>query len=183
MFTKKDQKKLRKQVAEYDIVETEENIPEPVRRPLVKIQKSAVIFTVADIYKYKAECNKLIAESEGIIKQIEKTKAEQLERLEKYNDKFGINCVFVFSGDDFSQIKDLLTPENFAELIEANDLVRYLKWFEQNIKNHQDTILHYKAEVERYDEELETINKQLGIGTQQLAYEAEQIVKNSQPNK
>lgn len=182
MFTKKDQKKLRKQIAEYDLVESE-FIAEPVRRPLVKIQKSAIIFTIADVYKYRAECEKEIRDSEAIIKKIEDTKKEQLERLEKYNEKYKINFMMVFSTDDYKQVTSIITPENFAEIIEANDLVRYMKGFEMQIKQKQDTIDHYKAEIERYNEEIAIIDEQFGIGKEQLAYETEQILKNSQPNK
>ena len=173
MITNEKLKKLDSAKFEYDFIESEEL--EPVKKPLAKIGKTANIFTLYDLHKYIAQCKKDRDDVQKIIDDVEKTRTEQLSRLEEYDTLFGIDCLSIFTNDEFTYLSDVLTPENFAKLIEAYDIVRYQKGFKDQIVKHEERVVYYNTEIERYQEEIDNINAVLNIGKDQFIYEAQKM--------
>lgn len=173
MITNAKLKKLNDVKFEYDFIESEEL--EPVRKPIAKIGKTASIFTLYDLHKYIAQCKKDRDDIQKILDNVEKMRTEQLARLEEYDTLFGIDCLSIFTNDEFTYLSDVLTPENFAKLIEAYDIVRYQKGFKDQIVKHEERVVYYNTEIERYQEEIDIINWILNIGKDQFQYEAQKI--------
>lgn len=178
MFTQKDADKLKLGKVEYDFKETEEEIEQPILKPLVKISKQAVPFTMEDIYKYKNQMASERGKAEGVKTQLLKTLAEQEERLKPYTEEFGVDFVQLWADSDFSLIDQFLSVPYMLKIIEAIDIVRYISGIKTNIERLDKDMEFYDSEVARYDEEVARINEALDIEHLERQYQAQKLADN-----
>lgn len=177
MFTQKDADKLKLGKVEYDFKESD--IEQPILKPLVKISKQAVPFTMEDIYKYKIQMMSEKGKTQGVKDQLLKNLAEQEERLVPYNEEFSVDFVQVWADSDFSKLDQFMSAPYLLKIIEAVDVVRYISGIKTNIERLDGDIEFYESEVARYDEEIARVNEALDIEHLERQYQVQKVVDNS----
>jgi hypothetical protein len=178
MFTQKDSDKLKLGKVEYDFRETEEEIKQPILKPLVKISKQAVPFTMEDIYKYKNQVQSEIGKSNQVKEQLLKTLAEQEARLTPYDIEFSVDMKEIWKDGDFQKLDQFMSAPYVLKMVEAIDIVRYIKGLNDKIAHLDSDIEYYNAEVVKYDEEIARVNEALDIEHLERQYQAQCLVDN-----
>lgn len=179
MFTQKDADKLKLGKVEYDFKETENEVEQPILKPLVKISKQAVPFTMEDIYKYKNQMMSERGKTQGVKDQLLKNLEEQEERLVPYNEEFSVDFVKIWADSDFSKLDNFIDAPYLLKIIEAVDIVRYISGIKTNIGRLDGDIEFYEGEVARYDEEIARVNEALDIEHLERQYQVQKVVDNS----
>jgi hypothetical protein len=178
MFTQKDADKLKLDKVEYDFRETEEEIKQPILKPLVKISKQAVPFTMEDIYKYKNQVQSERGKQEQVKEQLLKNLANEEARLTAYDAEFNVDMKQIWEDNDFTKLEQFMSAPYFLKIVESIDIVRYIKGIKANIARIDGDVEYYNSEIVKYDEEIARINEALDIEHLERQYQAQLLVNN-----
>lgn len=176
MFTEEQKLALEEAKFEYDFVDGADEVEQPIQKPIVKIGKTAVIFTVNDLYRHRQYLKGESTKENQVIADLEKDIASQSERLEKYNEEFGVKFQEIFWQDKYELLADILKPENVLKIFEAFDIVRYIKGFRERMDKIKERVAVLDKESARLDKEVENVNKEFDIEHLERQYQAQKIM-------
>jgi len=165
MFTIKEAEELRAGESHYDFYEDEGAGLDPKYHKIAKIQKTATIFTFANLEKFLRDIEKDATQNIQVAKELQKRLQEQEDRLKPYSEEFGVELGEVLSKDReaLNVIADKVTVDNLEKLIEANDIVRYIAGIRNKILGLNETLQALNIEKTRYEDELKAIDAKLHI--------------------
>lgn len=173
MFTDEKKKKLANLKAEYELVEGDD-AKQPIHKKIAKVSKTAVIFTLNDIYKHRVYLKGEKGKEETSIEEVEKSLASQIERLQEYNDEFGVDFQEAFWNDKYDTIGDV-KPEKLLRVFEAFDITRYIKAMQEKIEQSKERNKTLDEEIERLEKEIGNINESLDLEHLERQYQIQSI--------
>lgn len=165
MFTIGEAEELRAGESHYDFYEEENGSLDPKYQKIAKIQKTATIFTYANLEKFLRDIEKDTTQNIQVVKELEKRLQEQIDRLKPYSEEFGVDLSEVLNKDReaLNSIAEKVTADNLEKLIEANDIVRYIAGIKNKIVGINDTLQALNQEKTRYEDEMKAIDAVLHI--------------------
>jgi len=164
MFTIAEAEELRAGESHYDFYEDEGAI-DPKYKKIAKIQKTATIFTYANLEKFLRDIDNDVIKNNQVVAELDKRLREQKDRLVPYSEEFGVSLGDVLNKDReaLNSIEDKVNADNLEKIIEANDIVRYIAGIEGKIQGLKEANEALAEEKARYEKEMSIIDAKLNI--------------------
>lgn len=84
----------------------------------------------------------------------------------------------IWEDNDFAKLDQFMSAPYILKIVEAIDIVRYIKGIKANIERIDGDVEYYNSEIVKYDEEIARVNEALDIEHLERQYQAQLLVDN-----